>query len=94
MNSRAAGEGDGLSASEGDGLSAGEGDGVSAGEGDGLSAGEGYEAHVSDGGAREQGEPTQQVVPVRAVVEGGAVRGRQRDRDQASQKHTTDTREH
>ena len=71
MTSRAAGEGDGLSA--------GEGDGVSAGEGDGSSAGEGYEAHVSDGGAREQGEPTQQVVLVGAVVQRGAVRGRERE---------------
>ena len=43
------------------------------GVGDGLEVGKGHEAHVCEGGAREEGEPTQQVVAVRAVVQRCAV---------------------
>ena len=43
------------------------------GVGDGLEVGKGHEAHVGEGGAREEGEPTQQVVAVRAVVQRRAV---------------------
>ena len=48
------------------------------GIGDGLSVGVGHEADIGDGGTREQGEPTQRVVSVGAIVQRGAVRGRER----------------
>ena len=48
------------------------------GVGDGLSVGVGHEADIGEGGAREKGELTQQVVLVGAVVQRGAVRGRER----------------
>ena len=49
------------------------------GIGDGLSVGVGHEADIGDGGTGEKGEPTQQVVLVAAVVQRGAVRGRERE---------------